>query len=268
MKGKITKRTVDATNPGEKDVFLWDTDLRGFGLKVSPAGSKVYIVQYRLGGREAPTQRYTIGKHGSPWTPDKAREEAERLLGRVANEVDPSKERKAKVAAHRADAVAPTLADFADRYIDEFAKAYKKPRTVEEDERNLRLHIKPTLGKLKLKDITPAHISKFTPPGGTRRQTPTAAARCSRTCSRWPRFGESAHRDPTRADTSKNLANANGSGFSRPTSSSGSRTHWKAPKIRNRRQRSPQSDYWCLPDAVCRRSCRFGGSGSISSAAA
>jgi hypothetical protein len=61
-------------------------DLKGFGLKVSPAGSKVYLVQYRLGGREARTQRYTIGKHGSSWTPDKAREEAGRLLGRVANE--------------------------------------------------------------------------------------------------------------------------------------------------------------------------------------
>src|ERR1700751_1509410 len=151
MRGKVTKRTVDAINPGEKDVFVWDADLKGFSLKVSRAGSKVYLVQYRLGGREARTQRYTIGKHGSPWTPDKAREEAERLLGRVANEIDPTKERKAKIAAHRDDARAPTLAEFADRYIDEHAKPYKRPRTLEEDERNLRLHIKPMLGKLKLK---------------------------------------------------------------------------------------------------------------------
>jgi integrase len=175
MRGKITKRTVDATLPGERDVFLWDVGLKGFGLKVSPAGSKIYLVQYRLGGREARTQRYTIGKHGSPWTPDKAREEAERLLGWVANEVDPTKERKARLAAQRADTEAPTLAEFADRYIDEYAKPYKKPRTVEEDERNLRLHIKPTLGKLKLKDITPAHIAKFHASG---RDTPTNANRC------------------------------------------------------------------------------------------
>jgi integrase len=175
MRGKITKRTVDATLPGERDVFLWDADLRGFGLKVSPAGSKVYLVQYRLGGREARTQRYTIGKHGSPWTPDKAREEAGRLLGRVANEVDPIKEREARLAAHQVDAEAPTLAEFASRYIDEYAKPYKKPRTVEEDERNLRLHIKPTLGKLKLKDITPADIAKFHAGG---RDTPTNANRC------------------------------------------------------------------------------------------
>lgn len=175
MRGKITKRTVDATMPGERDVFLWDTDLKGFGLKVSPAGSKVYLVQYRLGGRETRTQRYTIGRHGSPWTPDKAREEAERLLGRVANEIDPTKERKAKLAAHRADAEALTLAQFAARYIEEYAKPYKKTRTVEEDERNLRLHIKPTLGTLKLKEITPTHIAKFHASG---RNTPTNANRC------------------------------------------------------------------------------------------
>ena len=71
MRAKITKRMVDATEPGENDLFVWDTDLKGFGLKVSPAGSKVYLIQYRLGGREARTQRYTIGKHGSPWTPDR-----------------------------------------------------------------------------------------------------------------------------------------------------------------------------------------------------
>jgi integrase len=187
MRGKITKRRVDAILPGPTDVFLWDTDLKGFGLKVSRAGSKIYVVQYRLGGREARTQRYTIGRHGSPWTPDKAREEAERLLGRVANEVDPAKEKKTKLAAHRADLEAPTLAEFADRYIDEYAASYKKPRTVEEDKRNLRLHIKPILGKLKLKDITASHIAKF---HARRRDAPTNANRCRALLSHLFRMAE------------------------------------------------------------------------------
>ncbi len=175
MRGKISKRAIDAIDANERDVFLWDTDLKGFGLKVSPAGSKIYLIQYRLGGREARTQRYTIGKHGSPWTPDKAREEAERLLGRVANEVDPAKEKKAKLAAHRTDSQAPTLAEFAARYVAEYASPYKKRRSVQEDERNLRLHINPALGMLKLKDVTPAHIAKFHASG---RNTPINANRC------------------------------------------------------------------------------------------
>jgi integrase len=175
MRGRITKRIVDATVPGERDRFLWDADLKGFGLKVSPTGRKVYLIQYRLGGRAARTQRYTIGKHGSPWTPEKAREEAERLLGRVANEIDPTQERKTKFAAHQADVAAPTVTQFAARYIDQYAQTYKKPRTVEEDKRNLRLHIEPALGKLKLRDVTPAHVAKF---HAARRSRPTNANRC------------------------------------------------------------------------------------------
>ena len=78
MRTKITKRTVDATEPGQKDLFVWDTETKGFGLKVTPADKRIYIVQTRLNGR---LRRFTIGTHGSPSTPDKAREEAERLLG-------------------------------------------------------------------------------------------------------------------------------------------------------------------------------------------
>src|SRR5438874_5424122 len=152
MRKKITKGSVDDAEPGERDQFLWDTDLKGFGLKVAPGGARVYIIQYRMGGRGNPTQRYTIGRHGSPWTPQQAREEAGRLLGLVANKIDPAERKKAKEAAHQANAEAPTLAAFAGRYIEEYAQPYKKSRTVEEDKRNLRLHIRPALGRLKLKD--------------------------------------------------------------------------------------------------------------------
>jgi integrase len=175
MKAKLTKREIDAAKPETKDVFIWDTELKGFGLKVTPSGAKVYLIQYRMGGRVARVQRYTIGRHGSPWTPESARTEAARLLGRVKNKTDPAKEKKSAAAAHQADADAPTLAAFADRYIEEYARPYKRPRTIEEDERNLRLHIKPALGRLKLKGITVADIAKF---HASRRSNPTNANRC------------------------------------------------------------------------------------------
>ena len=92
-KGRITKRAVDAAKPADTDTYLWDTDLSGFGLKVSPAGGKVYLVQYRLGGRKGRTRRVTIGRHGSPWTPESARKEAKRLLGEVGAGHDPAEER-------------------------------------------------------------------------------------------------------------------------------------------------------------------------------
>ena len=77
---RITKRAVDQLAQGSTDVFLWDDVLRGFGLRLTPKGARSYILQYRMGGREAPTRRYTIGSHGSPWTPETARKEAERIL--------------------------------------------------------------------------------------------------------------------------------------------------------------------------------------------
>jgi hypothetical protein len=60
---------------------VWDRDLPRFGVKVTPADARVYVVQYRTGGR---VRRFTIGPHGQPWTIDTARSEAHRLLGRVA----------------------------------------------------------------------------------------------------------------------------------------------------------------------------------------
>jgi integrase len=79
MRAKITKRTVDGAEPGGATYLIRDTELRGFVLVVTPAGAKSYAVDYRVGsGRGSPKRRLTIGKHGSPWTPETARAEARR----------------------------------------------------------------------------------------------------------------------------------------------------------------------------------------------
>jgi integrase len=88
----ISKRTVDGAKPGARDVFLWDEKLTGFGLKVSPAGGRTYIFQYRLARRgeaeRTAPRRYTIGRHGA-LTPDQARKRAEELAALVATGTDP-----------------------------------------------------------------------------------------------------------------------------------------------------------------------------------
>ncbi len=88
--GKIGKRAVDALQATGEKQFLWDDELRGFGVQVTPAGTKSYVYQYRMGGRESPKRRYTIGRHGSPWTPTSARTECERLALMVGQGVDPT----------------------------------------------------------------------------------------------------------------------------------------------------------------------------------
>lgn len=86
---RITSKWVDSLGAAPREVVFWDTHLRGFGLKVSPSGSKTYLVQYRMGGRGSPTRRFTIGRHLAPWTPPTARAEAERLLRAARTGDDP-----------------------------------------------------------------------------------------------------------------------------------------------------------------------------------
>ncbi len=138
-KGRITKRAVDAAKRGERDAYLWDADLSGFGLKVTPAGSKVYLVQFRLGGRKGRTRRVTIGRHGSPWTPDSARNEAKRLLGEVGAGRDPAEER----TKARSDL---TIAELCEIYLAEGCTT-KKPSTLATDRGRIERHIKPLLGR-------------------------------------------------------------------------------------------------------------------------
>ena len=93
--GHISKRSVDAFQSVAKDTYLWDDELSGFGLKVTPTGRKVYLVQYRLGGRKGRVRRVTIGVHGRI-TPEQARIEAKRLLGQVAAGDDPQELKQQK----------------------------------------------------------------------------------------------------------------------------------------------------------------------------
>jgi len=157
VRGKITKRAVDALRSAAdgRELVLWDTELAGFGVRVQRGDAKSYILRYRAGrGRTAPLRKLTIGRHGSPWTPDQARTEAKRLSGLVAHGKDPA---GAKAAAK----AAPTVADLAQRFLDEHAEAKRKARTAAEYRRLLGKIILPALGKRKVAEITRAEITKL-----------------------------------------------------------------------------------------------------------
>jgi integrase len=166
MQTKITKRTVDAVNPGDADQFLWDSELKGFGLKVTPTGNKVYVLQYRKGGRGTPTKRVTIGRHGA-LTPEQARKEAARLSGGIASGSDPA-------ALRRAEKTAPTVAALAARFLAEHVATKSKPRTAAEYRRLIDNIILPTVGRTRVRDVTRADISRM---HHDRRETPYDANR-------------------------------------------------------------------------------------------
>ena len=169
MLGKITKRSVDALAlQGSTETTLWDTELKGFGVRVQQGNSKAYVLQYRAGsGRGAPLRKLTIGRHGSPWTAETARSEAKRLLGMIESGADPAADRGARAAA-------PTVADLAERFLAEHAEAKRKASTAKEYRRLLEHIALPVLGKRKLADITRRDIERL---HHTRRDTPTEANR-------------------------------------------------------------------------------------------
>ncbi|NNM56302.1 site-specific integrase [Acidocella sp.] len=157
MKAKITIRSVDAMQPPAKgEAMLWDSEIKGFGLRCRCGGEKTYILGYRAGagGRKAPYRKYTIGRHGSPWTPEQARDEAKRILGQVTQGADPAAIKKELRAAE-------TMADLAVRFMDDHVRAMRKDRTAAEYQRLIDNAILPTLGKLRIVELTRADVSKL-----------------------------------------------------------------------------------------------------------
>src|SRR6478736_638522 len=150
---RITKRAVDTVRPTSRDTYLWDDELPGFGLKVTPAGRKVYLVQYRLGGRRGRTRRVTIGQHGE-LTPTGARIEAKRLLGEVALGRDPASERD-KAKADK------SLAAVLDQFTTEHVKSKRKASTAREYQRIAKLYVLPRLGRRPIGDIKRQDIAKL-----------------------------------------------------------------------------------------------------------
>ena len=111
MRAKITKRSVDALRPTEegREAVLWDAELKGFGVRVQRGSVKSYILHYRIGaGRGAALRKLTIGKHGSPWTPEMARAAAKRLLAIVAQGKDPAATKRESL----------TVGQLCDRYLE------------------------------------------------------------------------------------------------------------------------------------------------------
>jgi integrase len=155
MRGKITKRAVDdlAAN-ANAEVVLWDQEVRGFGIRARVGGAKTYILHYRAGtGRGAPLRKLTIGKHGSPWTPDMARTEAKRLLGLIASGEDPAERR-----ADERKALA--VSELCDLYLAEGA-THKKPSTLKADRGRIVHHIKPLLGRRRVDKITRGDVERM-----------------------------------------------------------------------------------------------------------
>lgn len=164
---KLTKRIVDALKAPKpskvgvrvRETFVWDRELRGFGVQVMPSGLKSFVIQYRTA--EGRLRRSVIGRFGL-MTVEEARDLAHEKLVAVSKGVDP-------VAAEAEDTGRITVAELCDWYLTEAESGRIlgrrrrpiKASTLAMDRSRIEAHIKPLLGRrqvgaLKLGDIEAA----------------------------------------------------------------------------------------------------------------
>lgn len=176
-KAPITKRTVDAAKPGKAEYVVWDDGgketIKGFGLKVTPAGAKVYLYQYRLArpGKAAQTtpRKYTIGRHGD-LTPDQARDRARELAALVTQGIDPRQQELDAIAAKdetERQAGEKALADanltfekVAEKWLKEYELGHR-PRSYGQAKLVIEKHLSPTLADKPMPSITRSDLQSI-----------------------------------------------------------------------------------------------------------
>ena len=150
---KITKRNVDSQAPSNKAIYLWDSELSGFGLKTLPSGRKTYLVQYRMGGRKGRTRRMTIGVHGTITT-EQARREAKTLLAKASLGIDPSAEKDLAKQA-------PTTGELLQKFLTEYVDVKLSRLTQVEYHAVIRLKIPKSFKRKYIHEITRRDVSSI-----------------------------------------------------------------------------------------------------------
>ncbi len=156
---KLTKRVVEALptpRAGFKDHF--DAELRGFHVRVFASGRRSYRLKYSVHGRQRVA---TIGEHGSSWTAEQARDQAESFRKIADRRRDPIEERaEAERAEAEARRRAITVRELVDRWLIEgrAANPAKRESSWATDARKLRRHMVPLLGDIHIQNLTKGDI--------------------------------------------------------------------------------------------------------------
>jgi integrase len=150
MNQKLTVRSVESISPSEKDMILWDDEVTGFGLKVTPKGKRSFFLYYRCADH---TQRRPVIGYCPAMRPEQARNLAKDWLVQVRRGGDPSADRKAK----RAMRGEGTVADLFEDYKREKARL----RSLYEIIRIFERDILPTLGKRRAEEVKRSDVNRL-----------------------------------------------------------------------------------------------------------
>lgn len=146
---RLTKTLIQSATADGTERYLWDSDLPRFGVSISAAGRKTYLIRYRTASGASRKYRFA---RCVEMPPEKARERARALFVRIANGEDPSQART------RPSASDATVADLAEHYMRLHAAPHKKPRSAANDRRLWDLHILPKWRHRAARAITRADV--------------------------------------------------------------------------------------------------------------
>ena len=147
----LSSRTVERLKV-ERDTVFWDQALTGFGVRVYPGGGKVYVAQVR--GPAGP-KRVTVGRHGV-LNAEQARQRAALIIARVKAGEAPMVEPMAP-----GHAGGPTVADLAERFLEDYAAVRYKPATLAWTRTMVHRYIVPEFGKLTLETVERAQVMEL-----------------------------------------------------------------------------------------------------------
>jgi integrase len=160
-KGRFGLREVRALLPHSELFDAGPGAVPGFGARRRAGPAVSYFVMFRTA--EGRLRRYTIGRHGAPWTPETARKEALAVLAAARIEgADPAAEKRERREA-------ATVAELCDLYLADAEAGRlltrrgttKKPSTLATDRSRIERHIKPLLGTMKVPTVTRADVERF-----------------------------------------------------------------------------------------------------------
>lgn len=159
---KLTQATVErATLPATGQLFLRDSVIQGFALRVIPSGARSFIWEGWVQGR---SRRITIGQWPNI-SVALARKRAEKIRTEVGAGIDPVIERRkalaAKEAAAQAERGAATFGLLEQEYFERHAVPHKAENSVKEDRGLLKRYIPEPWRKQKIKDITAKDVDRL-----------------------------------------------------------------------------------------------------------
>jgi integrase len=152
---RLTEALVESLPVDGRDRIVFDTLQPGFGVRVTPGGTKVYIAQARVGGRP---RRVPVGRFPDKKVAD-ARVEARVALADLRGGKDPKVERVARKRAIEAGSI--TVNALADRWLKEYVRPKLKPRTVADYESLLDQRIRPALGHLPVSKVAKEDVIRL-----------------------------------------------------------------------------------------------------------